>query len=117
MPVIKGDSFQLVTLFENILDNALKFISLTAAPEISISATEKEGYYIFEVKDNGIGIDNKFHKRIFAIFQRQHTRAEYEGTGIGLAVCKKIIERHGGEIWVESEPGIGSKFYFTIKKQ
>jgi PAS domain S-box-containing protein len=117
MPLVMGDSFQLVSLFENLLDNALKFISLSATPEISISATEKEGYYIFEVKDNGIGIDNKFHKRIFAIFQRLHTRAEYEGTGIGLAVCKKIIERHGGEIWVESEPGNGSTFYFTIKKQ
>jgi len=117
MPLIKGDTFQLVSLFENLLDNALKFTSLERLPDITISAVEKDGKYIFEVKDNGIGIDYKFHKRIFAIFQRLHTRSEYDGTGIGLAVCKKIVERHGGEIWVESEPERGSTFYFTIKKQ
>ena len=116
MPTVTGDTYQLVNLFENILDNALKFTSLNSPPLISVSVTESDGKFIFEVKDNGIGIDNKFHKRIFAIFQRLHTRGEYEGTGIGLAVCKKIVERHGGEIWVESEPGNGSAFYFSIKK-
>jgi PAS domain S-box-containing protein len=116
MPTVMGDTFQLVGLFENLLDNALKFKSLERLPEIAISAEEKGDKYIFQIKDNGIGIDNKFHKRIFAIFQRLHTQGEYEGTGIGLAVCKKIVERHGGEIWVESEPAKGSTFYFSIKK-
>ena len=116
MPIVQGDTFQLVSLFENLLGNAIKFKSLQRLPLITISADEKEEKYIFQVKDNGIGIDNKFHKRIFAIFQRLHTQGEYEGTGIGLAVCKKIVERHGGEIWVESEPEKGSSFYFTIKK-
>ncbi len=116
LPVVTGDTFQLVNLFENILDNALKFTPLDTSPHIAISVTEADGKYIFEVKDNGIGIDNKFHKRIFAIFQRLHNRGEYEGTGIGLAVCKKIVERHGGDIWVQSEPGNGSAFYFSIKK-
>ena len=116
LPIVTGDTFQLVNLFENILDNALKFTSLETPPRIAISVSEADGKYIFEVKDNGIGIDNKFHKRIFAIFQRLHTRGEFEGTGIGLAVCKKIVERHGGDIWVKSEPGSGSAFYFSIKK-
>ena len=116
LPTVNGDTYQLVSLFENLLDNALKFNTLQTVPKIVISASEKDDKYIFQIKDNGIGIDNKFHKRIFAIFQRLHTQAEFEGTGIGLAVCKKIVERHGGEIWVESEPGKGSSFYFSIKK-
>jgi len=116
LPTVTGDTFQLVSLFENLLDNALKFKSLEELPKITISAVEKDDKYIFQIKDNGIGIDNKFHKRIFAIFQKLHTPTEYEGTGIGLAVCKKIVERHGGDIWVESEPGKGSAFYFSIKK-
>lgn len=116
MPTVMGDTYQLVSLFENLLDNALKFRSPERLPEISVISEEKGDKYIFQIKDNGIGIDNKFHKRIFAIFQRLHTQGEYEGTGIGLAVCKKIVERHGGEIWVESEPGTGTSFYFSIKK-
>jgi PAS domain S-box-containing protein len=115
MPTIMGDTYQLVSLFENLLENALKFRTLDTLSKITISAGQKDDKYIFQIKDNGIGIDYKFHKRIFAIFQRLHTQAEYEGTGIGLAVCKKIVERHGGEIWVESEPGKGSAFYFSIK--
>ena len=116
LPVINGDTFQLVSLFENLVENAIKFKDKERLPHITISADEKEDKYVFSIKDNGIGIENKFHNRIFAIFQRLHTRAEFEGTGIGLAVCKKIVERHGGEIWVESEPGAGSTFYFSIKK-
>jgi PAS domain S-box-containing protein len=116
LPTVMGDTYQLVSLFENILDNSLKFRSAGQLPKITISFEEKDDKYIFEIKDNGIGIDNKFHKRIFAIFQRLHTQGEYEGTGIGLAVCKKIVERHGGDMWVESEPGTGSNFYFSIKK-
>ena len=116
LPVINGDTFQLVSLFENLLENAIKFRNKERLPHITISADEKEDKYVFCIKDNGIGIEIKFHNRIFAIFQRLHTRSEYEGTGIGLAVCKKIVERHGGEIWVESEPEKGSAFYFSIKK-
>jgi signal transduction histidine kinase len=116
LPVVTGDTFQLVRLFQNLLDNAIKFVPPGKIPEIEISAREENGKYLFRVSDNGIGIDIKFHNRIFAIFQRLHTRSEYPGTGIGLAVCKKIVERHGGEIWLESEPGKGSSFIFTIKK-
>jgi PAS domain S-box-containing protein len=115
MPTVLGDSFQLIRLFQNLVDNAIKFRSDTP-PVIKISAEDRDKHWLFTVADNGIGIEDKFYNRIFVIFQRLHTRNEYEGTGIGLAVCKKIVERHGGEIWVESEHGKGSTFYFTIKK-
>lgn len=116
MPVIQGDSFQLIRLFQNLIDNAIKFKAIGRQPEIKISVKERSGDFVFAVKDNGIGIEDKFYNRIFVIFQRLHTRNEYEGTGIGLAVCKKIVERHGGEIWVESEKDNGATFYFTVKK-
>lgn len=116
MPVVNGDVSQLTRLIQNLVDNAIKFKSAERTPEISISVKERETDYVISVKDNGIGIENKFYNRIFVIFQRLHTRNEYEGTGIGLAVCRKIVERHGGEIWVESEFGAGSCFYFSIKK-
>lgn len=117
MPVVFGDSFQLIRLLQNLADNAIKFKHPDRKPEINISVEERDSDWLFKVSDNGIGIEDKFYNRIFVIFQRLHTRNEYEGTGIGLAVCKKIVERHGGEIWVESEEGKGSTFYFTIKKQ
>lgn len=117
LPKISGDSSQLLRLFQNLLDNAIKFKDAKRKPEILISVTEDESVYVFSVKDNGIGIEKKFFDRIFVIFQRLHSRAEYEGTGVGLAVCKKIAERHGGDIWVESEAGKGSTFFFTIKKK
>ncbi len=117
LPRVRGDSSQLTRLFQNLIDNAMKFRAQGRKPEVKVYVKEQEEMYLFAVADNGIGIENKFYNRIFAIFQRLHTRTEYEGTGIGLAVCKKIVERHGGEIWVESEPGVGSTFYFTIKKQ
>ena len=116
LPRVKGDSSQLTRLFQNLIDNAMKFRAPGRKPEVKVYVKEQEEMYLFAVEDNGIGIENKFYNRIFAIFQRLHTRAEYEGTGIGLAVCKKIVERHGGEIWVESMTGVGSTFYFTIKK-
>lgn len=116
MPVIMGDNFQLIRLFQNLIDNAIKFKAKDRNPQIKISVEERATDYVFGIHDNGIGIEDKFYNRIFVIFQRLHTRNEYEGTGIGLAVCKKIVERHGGEIWVQSKQNEGTTFYFTIKK-
>ncbi|MDP8220054.1 MAG: ATP-binding protein, partial [Candidatus Stygibacter frigidus] len=86
-------------------------------PEIKVSVQEREQDWLFSISDNGIGISPEMHDKIFIIFQRLHSRDEFPGTGIGLAVCKKIVERHGGKIWLDSEPGIGTKFYFTISKK
>jgi PAS domain S-box-containing protein len=116
MPTLNGDSFQLIRLIQNLVENAIKFKFPDRVPKVHVSAEDRGDYWKFSVKDNGIGIDNKFYSRIFVIFQRLHARGEYEGTGIGLAVCKKIVERHGGDIWVESEQDKGSTFFFTIKK-
>lgn len=116
MPVVKANKTQLFQLFQNLVSNALKYHG-NQAPEISMSFEENEDEYIFAVKDNGIGIDASFHEKIFVIFQRLHSRTEYSGTGIGLAICKKIVERHGGKIWVSSEPGKGSTFFFSISKR
>ncbi len=106
---------QMVQLMQNLVGNALKYHG-KKQPEIEISAAENEKDFIFCVKDNGIGFDKKYAERIFVIFQRLHSRSEYSGTGIGLSICKKIIEIHGGNIWVESEIGKGSSFYFSIPK-
>jgi len=113
LPTISGDPSQLAQLMQNLIANALKFRGETA-PRIHIGIEQYEGMWKISVKDNGIGIDPEYRERIFIIFQRLHGREEYEGTGIGLAVCKRIVERHGGEIWVESEPGEGATFYFTF---
>lgn len=116
MPNVWGDEGQLTQLFQNLLGNALKYHS-ERKPLIRVAATEEPGSWKFTVEDNGIGIDPQFFDKIFVIFQRLHTKNDYSGTGIGLAVCKKIVERHGGKIWVESEPGQGSTFFFTIAKK
>lgn len=113
LPSVKGDEKLLVQLFQNLIANAIKYRSLET-PHIHISAKHKKDQYLFSIKDNGIGIDSVHLRRIFTIFQRLHTNDEYEGTGIGLAIAQKIVHQHGGEIWVESERGIGSIFYFTI---
>jgi len=113
LPTVLADGSQLTQLFQNLIGNGLKFHEGTY-PEIHITAKRDNGHWIFGVNDNGIGIDPKYKDRIFVIFQRLHDKAEYPGTGIGLAICKKIVERHNGTIWVESEPGQGSTFYFTI---
>jgi PAS domain S-box-containing protein len=114
MPQVEGDENQLIELLQNLLVNAIKFRAQDA-PRIQLTAEFKEGFWTFAVKDNGIGIDPAYKDRIFVIFQRLHTRAEYAGTGIGLAVCKRIVERHGGHIWVESTLGEGATFCFTLR--
>lgn len=105
---------ELKSLFQNLVINSIKFRKPNITPVVHIEAKQKNGYWQFSVKDNGIGIDNQYQDRIFVIFQRLHTRSMYEGSGIGLAHCKKIAELHGGKIWVESAAGVGSTFYFTI---
>jgi PAS domain S-box-containing protein len=120
LPTVLGDGSLLAQVFQNLIGNALKFrgdetprVHISARRLPTLQAGEDRGW-VFSVRDHGIGIDPQYFDRIFRIFQRLHTRAEYSGTGIGLAICKKIVERHGGSIWVESEPGKGSTFYFTI---
>jgi len=113
LPTVMADDLQLSQLLQNLIGNGIKFSS-ERQPQINVSAEKKENEWLFSIRDNGIGIDPKNQERIFQIFKRLHSRSEYQGTGIGLAVCKKIAERHGGRIWVESGLGKGSTFYFTI---
>lgn len=116
LPLIRGYATELKLLFQNLVSNSIKFRKKDTMPLVHIGVEKKKDHWQFFVADNGIGIDEKHAERIFVIFQRLHTRTEYEGSGIGLSHCKKIAELHGGKIWVKSEPGKGSIFYFTISE-
>lgn len=113
MPMVSGDATQLTQLFQNLIGNALKFRG-ERPPKIHIGAVHRNGDWRFSVADNGIGMEPQYFERVFLVFQRLHTRKQYQGTGIGLAICKKVVERHGGRIWAESKPDEGATFYFTI---
>jgi len=113
LPTVVTVPGQLKQVIENLLSNAVKFRG-PAPPRIHLAARRHGTEWVFAVRDNGIGLDPQYAHRIFQMFQRLHTRREYPGTGIGLAICKRIVERHGGRIWVESEPGQGATFYFTL---
>jgi len=113
LPQIMVDDTQLAQVFQNLIINGIKFHS-EEAPKIHISADQKDKEWVFSVKDNGIGINPQYSKKIFEVFKRLHRKEEYPGTGIGLAICKKIVERHGVHIWVEPEMDKGSVFYFTL---
>ena len=113
LPQVMADNVQLGQVLQNLLGNAIKFRS-QEPPRIHVSARQEGQQWVFSIRDNGIGINPRYAERIFGIFERLHPRTEYPGTGIGLAICKKIVERHGGQTWVESEPGKGAVFFFTL---
>jgi len=116
LPEIFGDKTQLIVLFQNLFSNAIKYCT-EDSPSIHVSSENFEDHWCFAIKDNGIGIDTKYQDYIFKLFKRLHQTGTYKGSGLGLVICKKIVSRHGGEIWFESQPGKGTTFYFTISKK
>jgi len=117
LPVVEGDGVQLGQLFQNLIGNAIKFRKKELPPQVRISAERRDNMWVIGVHDNGIGIEPRFFDQIFVFFRRLHSLQEYEGSGMGLAICRKIVEHHGGQIWVESILGEGTSFYFTIPAQ
>ncbi len=115
LPIVRCDALQVAEVFKNLISNAIKFNTSTP-PRIDVTAYEEESCYRFSVKDNGIGIEPVYQEQVLRPFERLHHRGEYEGSGLGLAICKKVVEKAGGEIWLESEAGVGSTFYFTLPK-
>jgi chemotaxis family two-component system sensor kinase Cph1 len=114
LPTVVAEPTQLTQLFQNLIGNAVKFRRDGVAPQIHVGCRRDDDHWLFWVKDNGIGIDPQYQDKVFLIFQRLHSREKYPGTGIGLAICKKIVEQHGGRIWIESKAGEGSTFYFSL---
>jgi signal transduction histidine kinase len=112
--MVQADRSQLVLVFQNLIDNAIKFRKEGSNPKIHVSVSPVEGMWRCAVHDNGIGIPSEYYDKIFILFERLHRRDAYPGTGLGLALCKRIVDRHGGRIWVESEQGKGSTFFFTL---
>jgi signal transduction histidine kinase len=116
LPVVKGSSTEMIQLFQNLIANSIKFRRIDTAPQIKIQAKEQDNTYIITLEDNGIGIKSEYQEKVFNIFERLHTRTEYEGSGIGLATCRKIVNNAGGRIWLQSTEGVGTTFYFTFPK-
>ena len=114
LPAVRAHSTHIRQLFQNLIGNAIKYRSEDRAPAVHIGAERQDGYWVFTVRDNGIGIQPEFKEQIFGLFSRLHNADRYAGTGIGLAICQRIVERYHGRIWVESEPGRGSEFRFTL---
>lgn len=114
LPEVVGDQEQLGRVFRHLIGNALKYRHPDRPPEVRVSAEKRNREWVFSVRDNGIGIEPQYREHIFGVFRRLHTQEEYPGTGMGLAICRKIVERHAGRIWVESTPGEGSTFFFTL---
>jgi chemotaxis family two-component system sensor kinase Cph1 len=113
LPEVAAAEVHMLQLFQNLVGNAIKYVGKTP-PQVHVSATRQEDAWLFSVRDNGIGIDPQYREQIFGLFRRLHRNDEYDGTGVGLAICQKIVERYGGRIWVESELGQGADFRFTL---
>lgn len=117
LPVVFGNSTQLFQVFQNLIDNALKFVANDNKPIIQIKSSQQDKLHCISVKDNGIGVSDEYLKKIFSLFKRLHNKATYHGTGVGLSICKKIIEKHGGQIWATTNEDVGTTFYFTLLRQ
>ncbi|MBE9167728.1 GHKL domain-containing protein [Pleurocapsales cyanobacterium LEGE 06147] len=117
LPTVQANPREIDRLFHNLISNGIKFCGKDNTPHIEIKAQSQQQHWLITVKDNGIGIEPQYQEKIFQIFQRLQSLEEYPGTGVGLAICQKIVERHGGSIWVESQPDRGSSFYFTLPQK